>query len=166
MSLPSGVYAPVEISYRDAGNEIGTQRFFGIPIDVSDTAGNIEEAEAAWTAYLSAADAMTLGARTKDRYFNEALYATTQPTNGAARETKLLIQFQDSVTGKRYTTTLPTLDPTLPHYVINVNVKDGVLITEPTAMTNLVTAFQNLARAPETGNTVVVIGAQVVGRSI
>lgn len=165
MALDAGTFWPVEIAYRDAGNEIGRMSFYGIPIDVSDATGNIEEAETAWEAFETAADALTLGAKVKSRYYSEITYMTTQPTNGAAREIKLLVQYQDSVTGKQFTATLPTLDPTIPTYVVNKNVKDAILTTAPTAITNFITAFQGLAKAPETHNAVTVVGLRVVGRN-
>lgn len=166
MSLDAGTYWPVELSYRDAGNEIGRMSFYGLPITVSDDAGDIEEAETAWEAFETAADAITLGAKVKSRYYSEITYMTTQPTNGAARETKLLIQYQDTTTGKQFTATLPTIDPTIPSYIVNKNVKDAISLSTPTGITNFITAFQNLARAPETHNAVAVVGLKVVGRNI
>jgi len=165
MALPAGIYQPVEISFRDAGNEIGTMRFYGALIADSDDAGNVEELNTAMAAFLTKAGAVANGALQKAVYVHEHLYTTTQPTNGAAREIKLLIQFQDNTTGKAYTTTLPTLNPDIPVYVINKNVKDAVRTDTPTAITDLITAFQNLAKAPETGNAVTVVGLRVVGRN-
>jgi len=165
MALPAGSYQPVEVSFRDAGNEIGTMRFFGALIADSDDAGNVEELNTVMAAFLTKAAAVANGALQKAVYVHEHLYTTTQPTNGAARELKLLIQFQDNTTGKAYTTTLPTLNPDVPVYVINKNVKDAVRTDTPTAITDLITAFQNLAKAPETGNPITVVGLRVVGRN-
>lgn len=165
MALPAGVYQPVELSYRDAGNEIGRMAFYGAKILDSDDAGNIEGLNTALATFITKAAAVANGALVKAVYTHETLYTTTQPTNGAARELKLLIQFQDNTTGKAFTSTLPTLNPDIPVYVINKNVKDAVRVDTPAAITELITAFQALAKAPETGNAVTVVGLRVVGRN-
>jgi len=162
MGLPAGSYQPAEISYRDAGNEIGSSRFFGAIL----TTGNIVAKTALWATLLTATDAITLGARVKDVYNDETLYNVAQPTNGAARETKLLVQFQDGTTGEKMTTTIPTVDPTLPEYVINVNAKDVVVLDSPTEIVDFIAAFEAFAVNPRTGNAVNVVGLQVVGRNI
>ena len=160
--MQPGTYQPAEISYRDAGNEIGSCRFFGAVI----SAGNIVAKTALWATLLTATDAITLGARTKDVYNDETIYGTTQPTNGAARETKLLVQFQDVTTGAKMSTSIPTLDPTLPDYVINVNAFDVVELGTPTEIADFIDAFEAFAVNPLTGNAVVVVGLKVVGRNI
>jgi len=162
LSLPAGSYQPAEISYLDAGNEIGSTRFFGVIL----SAANIVAKTALWATLLSATDAITLGARKKDVYNDETLYNVAQPTNGAARETKLLVQFADVTTGEKMTTTIPTVDPTLPEYVINVNAKDVVLLDSPTEIVDWIAAFEAFAVNPRTGNAVTVAGLQVVGRNI
>lgn len=165
MSLPAGIYQPIEISLRDAGNEIGRMGFYGAPILDSDDAGNVEELNTAFAAFLTKMAAVANGVLAKAVYVHEHIYTTTQPTNGAAREIKLLIQYQDNTTGKSFTTTLPTLNPDVPVYVINKNVKDAVRVDTPAAITELITAFQGVAKAPETGNAVTVVGLRVVGRA-
>jgi len=162
MGLPAGSYQPAEISYLDAGNEIGTCRFFGTIL----TAGNIVAKTALWATLLTATDAITLGTRKKDVYNDESLYTVVQPTNGAARETKLLVQFQDVTTGEQLSTSIPTLDPTVPSYVINKNARDVVELDTPTEIADFIDAFEAFAVNPRTGNAVSVIGLQVVGRNI
>jgi len=161
MALPAGSYQPAEISYLDAGNEIGTTRFYGAILN----AGNIVARTALWATLLTATDAITLGARKKDVYADESLYAVTQPTNGAARETKLLVQFQDGTTGERMTTTIPTLDPDLPEYVVNINAKDVIRVDTPTEITDWIDAFEAFVVNPRTGNVCNVVGLKVVGRN-
>lgn len=160
--LPAGGYQPASISYLDAGNEIGTASFYGSSL----TAANFDAKVALWATLLTATDAITLGARKKDVYNDESLYNVSQPTNGAARETKLLVQFRDSVNGQLMTTTIPTLDPTLPDYVLNVNAKDVVVLDTPTEIAAWIAAFEAFAVNPRTGNSVTVIGLQVVGRNV
>ncbi len=162
MSLPAGSYQPATISYLDAGNEIGTASFFGAII----SAANFTAKVALWATLLTATDALCFGARKKDVYNDESLYTVAQPENGAARETKLLVQYSDNTTGEKYTTSIPTLKPALPTYVINVNAKDVVLLTEPTEITDWIAAFEAFAVAPRTNNAITVDGLKVVGRNV
>lgn len=161
MSLPAGGYQPATIEYLDAGNEIGRMRFYGPDL----TAANYDAKVALWATLLSATDALALGNRIRDQYDDESIYLVAQPTNGAARETKLLVQFRDSVTAEKMTCSIPTLDPTIPEYVINANARDVVLLNAPSAVTDWITAFQAFAVNPRTGNSVTVYGLKVVGRN-
>jgi len=162
MALPPGGYQPATVSYRDAGNEIGTASFYGSPL----SAGNIVAKTALWATLLTAMDNITLGSRCKDVYNDESIYAYSQPTNGAARELKLLVQYQDVTTGQRFTTTIPTLDPTIPAYVVNLNARDVVVLDDPTEIVDFITAFEAFAVNPITGNAVNVTGLKVVGRNV
>lgn len=152
---------PATISLRDAGNEIGTVRLFGADID----AANLDAQDAKWDALAVLILAMQLGNMTQNTYINHTTYSTVQPTNGAARELKLLIQGQ-SAAGKKATFTIPCLDVSKVHYVQNINAKDVVLLSEPTAMTALITALNGFW-VDENDNTdpMAVVGAKVVGRS-
>lgn len=161
MPLPPGGYQPASISYLDAGNEIGTCRFYGPDL----TAANYDAKVALWATLLTKTDALTLGNRIKDVYDDESLYDVSQPTNGAAREVKLLVQYKDATNGQKLTLTIPTLDPTLPEYVINVNARDVIVLDSPAAVTEWITAFEAFAVNPRTGNAVAVTGMKVVGRN-
>lgn len=165
MGLAPGTRAKASISFRDAGNEIG--RFSCTGPDLA--AGTIAANEALWATLVAAAGALTLGAITKQQYSNEVTQATTQPTNGAAREIKLLIQYQVSTganTGARWTCTLPTLDTTLVSYVINVNAKDVVDPSVGDELLAFIAAFEAFAVDPANGTgEVVVVGLKVVGRN-
>lgn len=164
MSLPSGSYQPAEVTYRDAGNEKGTCRFYGPELDDTTFIASV----ALWNTLLSKMDAITLGARTRDVYNDESIYTTAQPTNGAARETRLLVTFRDTVNGKIMHTSIPTLDPTtgVVLYVINESAKDVVRLDAPTPMAEFIAAFNAFAVNPETGNAVAVVSVDVVGRNI
>lgn len=166
MSLPAGQYYPFEIAYMDAGNEVGRFSAYGTQITNDDATGNIEEATTAFNALVTAADAITLGVRPRQRYYSEQIFTVAQPTNGANRETKLLVQFRDATTGQRFTATVPTLDPTIPEYVQNINVKDAVALDSPAAIVTFVSAFEAFVQAPTTHNAVEVVGLRVVGRNI
>jgi len=165
MGLAPATRQKASISYRDAGNEIGRFSCYGAVItDVNYTAKT-----ALWATLLAAADALALGARTQDTYNDTTNYATVQPENGAARELKLLIQYQvtsGANNGARWTTTLPTLDPSKVSYVININAKDVVDPSVGTELLAFIAAFEAFAVDPVNGTGAVsVIGLKVVGRS-
>lgn len=165
MGAAPGTRAKGTISFRDAGNEIG--RFSCTGPDLA--AGTIAANEALWATLVAAAAALTLGAITKQQYSNEVTAATTQPTNGAAREIKLLVQYQVSTganAGARWTCSLPTLDTTLVSYVININAKDVVNPAVGTELLAFIAAFEAFAVDPANGTgEVVVVGLKVVGRN-
>lgn len=165
MSLGAGTYQPLEISLRDAGNEIGTMRFFAQPIDISDDTGNVEELNTLFTTLQTKIAAVVLGAKTRTQYINETLFTTTQPTNGAARELKLMVQLQNDGTGRQLGFTIPTLDGTIPDYIINKNVKDAISLTSPAEITQLIAAIEAIAVDPVDGGDVSVVGLRVVGRN-
>lgn len=152
---------PATISLRDAGNEIGTVKLYGADI----TAENLDAQDTKWDALATLILAMQLGAMTQNTYINKTTYSTTQPTNGAARELKLLIQGQ-SAAGKRASFTIPCLDVSKVNYVININAKDVVLLSAPTAMTALITALNGFwVDKDDNTDAMTVIGAKVVGRN-
>jgi len=161
MTLPAGSYQPASISYLDAGNEIGTMRLYGPDI----TAANHDAKVALWATLLTKTDALCLGERIRDQYDDESTYSVAQPTNGAARETKLLVQYVDGTDGQKMSLTIPTLDPTIPDYVLNINARDVVVLDSPAAITEWITAFEAFAVNPRTGNAVSVSGLKVVGRA-
>jgi len=165
MSLPAGSYQPLEISFRDAGNEIGTMRFYATPLDISDDAGNIEELNTLFTTLQTKIAAVVLGAKTRSQYINETLFTTTQPTNGAARELKLFVQLQNFTSGRQLGFTIPTLNGTIPAYIVNKNVKDAISLTTPTSIVDLIDAIEAIAVDPIDGGDVVVVGLRVVGRN-
>lgn len=137
MPLPAGSYTPASISFRDAGNQRASFRVYGTLI----TAGNIVAKTALWDTLVAAAEALCLGAPVKTAYGSETILLNSQPTNGAYVGTALLIQATNEVTGVTYPFRLPTLNPDLPSYVINKNVKDALLLTEPSQITDFISAF-------------------------
>ena len=165
MSLGAGTYQPLEISFRDAGNEIGTMRFYAHPIEISDDTGNVEELNTLFTTLQTKIAAVVLGAKTRSQYIDETLFTTTQPTNGAARELKLFVQLQNNGSGRQLGFTIPTLNGTIPVYIINKNVKDAISLTSPTAITDLIDAIEAIAEDPVDGSDVTVVGLRVVGRN-
>jgi len=162
MSLPNGIYNPATITLIDAGNEMSNFTCYGKVL----TEANFDDQRTLFTTLIAKVLPVTLGQVVKTDYGVLALSTYTQPTNGAARETKLLIQYRDNTNGQKLTCTLPTLDPTVPTYVVNVNAKDVILTTTPTAILEFVTAFEAFAVPPlNPSHTVTVIGLKVVGRN-
>ncbi len=165
MGLAPGTQNKASISIRDAGNEIG--RFSCIGADI--TAANRDAQNTLFQALVTAVAALTLGAITKTDYISQVTVATTQPTDGAARELKLLVQYQvtsGANTGARWNCTVPCLDATLVSYVINVNAKDVVDPSVGTELLAFIAAFEAFAVDPANGTgTVAVVGLKVVGRS-
>jgi len=150
------------MTFRDAGNELSSFACFGPVI----TAANHDAKAALWATLRTAIAAIALGNVQKYQYESLDLSDADQPTNGAARETKLLVQYKDATTGKRYICTIPTLDPSVPTYVANINVKDAILVDAPTEISDFVTAFEAFAVAPEAPtHAVEVVGLRVVGRN-
>lgn len=158
--MPSGVpnEGLASLSVIDAGNERGTFKVFGTVL----TAGNFVAKEALWSTLVDAAMALVLGAKVRTVYGNVENFTYAQPTNGAAREIALLVQYKDGTTGQKFTAKLPTLDPTIPDYVINASAKDVVKVDSPTAITDFITAFNAFAINPYTGNACAVYGLKVV----
>ncbi len=165
MGLAPGTQNKATISIRDAGNEIG--RFSCIGADI--TAANRDAQNTLFQNLVTAVAALTLGAITKTDYISQVTVATTQPTDGAAREIKLLVQYQVSTganTGARWNTTVPCLDTTLVSYVQNINAKDVVDPTVGAELLDFIDAFEAFAVDPANGTgEVVVVGLKVVGRS-
>lgn len=166
----SGVYQDGSISFVDAGGEIGTMNFSSTVI----TEDNIVAQSALFDTFVAAAETLTLGNVTKVQWVNTEILPNTRPTNGAARETKLLVQYQNTQTGKRYTMTLPTLNPVLPVYSDNINAIDVVLTSTPAAITGFIVAFNAFVKDPsvplalvgDIAPAVTVVGLKVVGRNI
>jgi len=162
MSLPDGSYQPFSISLRDAGNEIGTMRGYGTPL----TAANFDAQVTAFGNLVTAVEAVVLGGTVKTEYAHTGLFDPALPTNGAARETKLLVQYKDGTNGQRFTLTIPSIDPTIPVYIDNVSAQDAISMTTPAGITGLIDAIEAFVKPPvNPTHAVVVIGLKVVGRN-
>lgn len=157
MPSGAGTQSIVSITYRDAGNEPGTLSLFGANLSAANWAAQ----QALFDTLVLAADALTLGARSRQGYGNQIDIAWTQPTNGATREIALLIQYADNTTGQRFTCKLPTLDPTIPDYVVNLNARDVILMDSPTEISDFVTAFNAVAHNPYNDNACHIVGLKV-----
>jgi len=175
LSRPAGYYGDWSISLRDAGNEIGTVKGCAKGIDGDNDGSNLGTQQGLWATFYAKVSALCLGVTTKREYYITQDIVTTLPTNGAARELKLLVMYQCTATGKRYSLALPTLNPTLPQYINNISVKDAVLTSAPSQVTEFITAFNAFVVAPDipsdgdgayaTDPACTVIGLRVVGRN-
>jgi len=158
--MPSGVGVAARgtLTLADAGNEKTAFSVYGVDL----VQATYDASVAKWTDLVDAAMALVLGAKVSSQYGNKQVFDWDQPTNGAAREVALLVQYKDSTTGQRFTAKLGTLDPTLPDYVVNINAKDVIVMDSPTEIADFVTAFNAFARNPYTNNSCEVIGLKVV----
>jgi len=175
MSRPNGYYGDFSLSYLDAGNETGTVTGVAKAVDGDDNSSNLGTQQGLWAAFQAAVAGVTNGAKAKASYYVTQNLTPTLPTNGSARELKLLVMYRCIATGKRYSLTIPTLAPTIPLYVDNVSVKDAVRTDSPSQITALITAFENFVVAPDipsdgdgtyaSNPAIEVIGLRVVGRN-
>lgn len=158
--MPSGIANEglASLSLVDAGNERGTFKVFGTVL----TAGNFVAQTGLWDTLIGTSMALVLGAKARMVYGNVHNYDYDQPTNGAAREIALLVQYKDGTTGQRFTAKLPTLDPTIPDYIVSINAKDVIKVDSPSAITDFITAFNAFVKNPYTTNACEVIGLKVV----
>lgn len=174
-SVPIGYYGRWVLSFLDAGNEIGTVSGAATAIDGDDNSSNLGTQQGLWAAFYTAVAGIVIGAPAKRLYYVEQILDPTLPTNGAAREVKLLTIYKCTATGKKYELSIPTLDPTIPTYINNYSVKDAVSLAAPSAITSYITAFNAFVKAPDlpsNGDGVyainpacTVIGLRVVGRN-
>jgi len=125
--IPAGTTQPARISGIDAGGEPFSTKLFLAVI----TAGNAVAQAALWATFLSAWDALFLGARTSDLYGDETTYAVARPTNGAARELSLKIVARDPSTGQTWNYYFPTVNPALIEYIPDYGARDIVDVSTP-----------------------------------
>ena len=150
--------SPALLSGIDAGSEAWSFSVYGAKL----TAANFDAQETLFQTLVDKAMALVLGAKKTTYYGNEAHYAFTQPTNGAAREIALGVFAKDLTTQERFNYRLPTLNPTIPIYIQNVAARDAIIPTSPPAMADFIAAFNAFAVSPITGNALGVYGLKVV----
>jgi len=167
---PAGIYCEASMTLGDAGGELSN---FKVSTAVVDDE-NAEAQLALWDTLKTRIGALVLGDVVSSTFVNTIESGFTRPTNGANRETKLLVQYKNVTSGKRYTVTLPTLNPEIPVYVDNINAKDVIRVDTPAAITQFITAFEAFAQDPQVplalvetvGAAIEVVGLKVVGRNI
>lgn len=164
MFMPAiGSVHKTSINYGDVTHETGSFTMFTGAVTAVSIGGYLT----ALGAIQSATDAITLGVRRSQSWTGDLTTVTNAwPTDRSAqRESKLLVQYQDSVTEKPYTLTVPTIDYSKLNFVVGGG--DNVEFAGANASTEIkawVTAFEALGRSPDNDqNTVKVIGMRFVG---
>ena len=149
--------SPARITGIDAGNEAWSFSLYGVVLTVVNWAAE----QALWATVITTAEALILGAVKSTEYGNKTDIVYAQPTNGAARELALILRCKDATTQERLSYRLPTVDPTIPVYIANVDARDAIDPTTPSAMVDFLTAFEAFAKNPRTGNALAVYGVRV-----
>lgn len=173
-SLGNGTYHQSLISWWDKSLEQGRLEVFGAVVTatiVSAAVVNFTAQATLFAALVTAANDMVLGTLRSARWVNESITNAfpiqDDIDQGATRELKLLVQYIDNTSQKRYTATLPTLDLTKVTYLPQAG--DFVAITTEQGasaeVVAFVAAFEGYAVASATGNAVTVVGLKVVGRN-
>jgi len=160
VGLGAGVYSPIEISLRDKGGEVGSFGAYGVLMTEEDYDAN----QTLRSAYVTAVDGIALGVLIQSNYGGEL--RIVNPVSKAAsasaqRENKLLVRFYDSVTFKRFSYAIPTID--LPSLVFLSEARDFVNPTTPASVVALVRAHQAFIVNPETGNLTTIENLEYVG---
>lgn len=169
--LQNGTVHEVEISYWDKSQEVGrfeAETAVVTATIVSTDVVNFTDQSSKWGVLVSAMNAIVLGLPRLNRWVNTVVInanpAKADINQSAVREIKLKLGYIDNTTQKRYECTVPTLNLTKVVYLPLVG-NDGVALDSPTEMVNLIAAFEGVIVAPDTGNPVTVIFAEVVGRN-
>ena len=172
MARGNGTYQPVELTYWDKSQEVGRFEVYGAVVTASivDTdVVNWDEQNVLFAALVTKANGMVLGLPRSTRFVNEVIINANPDKSdinqSALREIKLQVKYIDNTTQKAYSVTLPTLDLSKVEYLPVVG-DDAVSIVAPTAMSQFVAAFEAYVVAPDTGNSVTVREASVIGRNI
>lgn len=161
MSLGAGVYSPFSMSLRDKGGEVGNFGVYGLPLDDSTWVAN----QALAAAFVAKIEAATLGVTIKWTYGNENIVnpVSKAASASAQRENKLLVRYYDNTTFAKLTASIPTID--LPNLVFLTDANDYVSRITPTAMSDLVTAWQAFVVNPVTGNLTIIESFEFVGKN-
>jgi len=163
MGLGAGTYSPIEISLRDKGGEVGSFGAYGVLMEESAYDDN----QTLRSAFVTAVDGVTLGQLVQSNYGGELRIVNPvakAASASAQRENKLLVRFYDSVTFKRFSYAIPTVD--LPNLVFLSEARDFVDPTTPAAVVALVSAHQAFIVNPETGNLTTIENLEYVGRNV
>lgn len=161
---PIGTKAHADVMLRDATGEPTTSSIRVVTL----TAGNLAATQTLMAAYFGALAAIVLGVVAKTEYGNAEVISNAEASNPAAqRESKLLFTYWDVTTQKTYVVSYGTIDFSFLHFLpgagdaVAFKTADGA----PSEITDFVTAFEAVAKAPDTGNAVAIIGARFVGRN-
>lgn len=149
------------LSYMDATGETTTFTVYNGPITALTIAAYLTELGA----LRAATEALTLGNKsvytwTGDR---DQFFAVPATDPAAQRESKLLVTYKDNTTSKPHSLAIGTIDFSKLTFVPGA--KDAVPLDASAEIIAWITAFQAIAKAPDTGNAVTVTKLRFVGRN-
>lgn len=116
--------------------------------------------------YRTALAGITIGTIHQESWIGDRtiLSQALPASNWAQRETKLLVTYQGDNTDKLFTLEIPT--PDLDSLTL-AEESDQVVLADDGVMAAWVTAFEQLARSPDSDQeTVTVLRARIVGRNV
>lgn len=162
---PIGSVHKSTIMYGDATGENSTMEVFNEALTIT----NLDAYLALFGTLQTATDGITLGTRRQQSWIGDKTTVTNAyPTNPAAqRESKLLVNYQDDVTEKGYTLTIPTVDfSTLVFVPLGGDAVQFAGAAASAAIKAWVTAFEAIAVSPDDDtHSVTVTGMRYVGRN-
>lgn len=154
-----------KITYGDVSQETSPVEIYTGAITALSIGGFLSD----FGDFQAATDAITIGVRRSQSWTGDLTTVSNDyPTDRAAhRENKLLITYQDVVTKKPYTLTIPTIDFSKLNFIPfggdNVYFEGTNASAELAAWT---AAFETLAKAPDDDtHAVEVLNARYVGRN-
>jgi len=146
-------------TWQDYGGEVSHMKVYTTPL----TAANYVAQEGLVTALWAAVDAIALGGvlgNDHGNFFRDP--NPVKPANEASqRETKWLVQYHDTVTGKKYTAEIPMADLSF----LDPNDRDNAEIGDAGPVDAFVTAWNAVVRS-EFDNPTLVDEISHVGRNI
>lgn len=156
---------PSTWSLRDVSKEVTTHTVFTGEITAISLPGLLTNLGAYQTALLG----ITNGVLAKTGWGESTIVSNLSATDPSThRENKLEVHYMDDTTEQPYTLTIGTVDFTKLDFLPNAG--DWIAITTGTGasteITDFVTAFETLARAPDNEtHTVTITGIKYVGRN-
>jgi len=150
---------PIGFQYLDYSNERDTVTVYANEITAISLPGLLTQIGALQTAL----NAVTLGTLSKTSFGNEEYLSNTKPTDKMAQvETQLLVRAMDSVTEQPFSFRIPTADYTKFNYGTD---SDQAILSGAGASAEtlaLVTALEAFSSPYNEGNTMTVLGIEVV----
>jgi len=152
---------PIGFQYLDYSGERESITVYANEITAISLPGLLTEI----TALQTALNAVTLGNLAKTSFGNEEYLTNTRPTDKNAQiETQLLVRCMDSVTEQPFSFRIPTADYTAFNYA-SPPAGDQVILSgagATAATTALVTALEAFSSPFNEGNTMTVLGIEIV----
>lgn len=148
-------------TFLDVKGEKATHALYNGAITAVSIAGFLTN----FGAYKTALAAITIGAIHKESWIgDDTLLTNDRPASGwAQRELKMLVTYRGDTSEKLFQVEIPT--PDLDN--LTLGEKDSVVLADGGIMAAWVTAFETIARSPDSDEeTVTVVAARVVGRNI